>query len=67
MLLLHGEADRLCLPEGSVAFHAGLPHDAVAGSQLHTYPGMMHEIFNEPEREQVYRDLVAWVNEREPS
>jgi alpha-beta hydrolase superfamily lysophospholipase len=64
LLMLHGEADRLCLPSGSQAFYAGLPHDEVAGSRIHTYPNLMHEIFNEPEREQVWIDLLAWLDEQ---
>lgn len=64
MLLLHGEDDRLCPASGSIAFHAKLPHHEVAGSRLHTYPNLRHEIFNEPEREKVWLDLVAWLEER---
>ena len=62
MLLLHGEADALCPVEGSKRFHEGLPHERVAGSAIRTYPGLRHEIFNEPEREQVYEDLLTWLD-----
>jgi acylglycerol lipase len=58
MLVLHGEADPLCPCEGSRAFHGGL---RVPGSAFKSYPGLRHEIFNEPERETVYRDLYAWL------
>jgi alpha-beta hydrolase superfamily lysophospholipase len=34
-------------------------------SEIKTYPGLRHEIFNEPEREQVYEDLFDWVKEAE--
>lgn len=61
MLLLHGEADPLCPPEGSRAFHAGL---SSPDSELRVYPELRHEIFNEPEREQVFRDLLAWLEVR---
>ena len=37
--------------EGSRAFHGGL---RVPGSAFRAYPGLRHEIFNEPEREQVF-------------
>lgn len=60
LLLLHGEDDSLCDVRGSRDFHAGLH---AAGSALHTYPGLRHEIFNEPERETVYADLWAWLQE----
>ena len=28
----------------------------------HYYPGLFHEIFNEPEQQQVIADLVAWLD-----
>lgn len=65
MLLLHGEEDGLCPVTGSCAFYAGLAEDVVASSQLRTYAGLRHEIFNEPEREQVYVDLLDWVETME--
>lgn len=70
LLLLHGEEDPLCDVRGSRDFHAGLPHERVAGCALRTYPGLRHEIFNEPEREQVWSDLLGWLDAapgRDPS
>ncbi|HVH06231.1 MAG TPA: lysophospholipase [Myxococcota bacterium] len=58
VLMLHGEADPLCPCEGSRAFYGGLH---VPGSAFRSYPGLRHEIFNEPERETIYRDLYAWL------
>lgn len=63
LLLLHGGADPICSADGSRAFHAGL---RVPGSALRIYPELRHEIFNEPEREQVWRDLLAWLQEPRP-
>ena len=60
-LILHGEADPLCLASGSRNFYAGLPHETVAGSALRIYPNLRHEIFNEPEREEIYADVLDWV------
>ena len=31
---------------------------------MRVYPGLYHEIFNEPERDRVLDDLVEWVGER---
>ncbi len=62
MLLLHGEADPICPVDASRAFYAQLD---VPGSRLRTYPGLRHEIFNEPEHESVFQDLLDWVHERE--
>jgi alpha-beta hydrolase superfamily lysophospholipase len=58
MLLLHGERDRIAPIEGSRSFFEGL---AVPGKRLLTYPGLRHELFNEPERETVFEDLLDWV------
>jgi alpha-beta hydrolase superfamily lysophospholipase len=60
LLLLHGEADPICSALGSRGFHAGL---RAPGSALRTYPDLRHEIFNEPEREQVWQDLWNWLEE----
>ncbi len=57
MLLLHGEDDPLCNVEGSRAFYDAL----TVPKELRTYPGLRHEIFNEPEREQVFGDLWSWL------
>jgi alpha-beta hydrolase superfamily lysophospholipase len=58
MLLLHGERDRITPIEGSRSFFEGL---AVSGKCLLTYPGLRHELFNEPERETVFEALLDWV------
>jgi len=62
MLLLHGEADRLCPARASRAFHGQLRG---SGHRLRVYPQLRHEIFNEPEHEQVLEDLLGWLHERE--
>jgi alpha-beta hydrolase superfamily lysophospholipase len=61
LLVLHGERDQLAAPAGS-RFLA-----AEAGSRdttLKIYPGLQHEIFNEPEHEQVWQDLFTWCEAR---
>jgi len=58
MLLLHGADDPLCPAEGSRAFHAAL---GAPGSELRIYPGLRHEILNEPEQETVLEDLLGWM------
>ena len=58
MLLLHGSEDPVCSPEGSRAFFPGL---GVPGCDLRIYPKLRHEIFNEPEREQVAQDALEWL------
>jgi alpha-beta hydrolase superfamily lysophospholipase len=58
LLMLHGEEDPLCPADGSRAFFDEV---AVAGSDLRLYPRLRHEIFNEPERERVYLDILDWL------
>ncbi len=58
LLMLHGEDDSLCSVRGSRDFFAGVTTE---GSDLRIYPALRHEIFNEPEREQVYTDLWHWL------
>jgi alpha-beta hydrolase superfamily lysophospholipase len=63
ILLLHGEDDRLCPVAGSRDFFDRLK---VSSRHLRTYPGLRHEIFNEPERVTVLNDLIDWIRNAEP-
>jgi alpha-beta hydrolase superfamily lysophospholipase len=58
MMMLHGEEDPICPVDGTRSFYAGLH---VARSVLRTYPGLRHEILNEPEQGQILEDVHAWV------
>jgi len=62
LLGLHGAADPICPASGTERFLASVP---TAGSRCRVYPGLRHEIFNEPEREQIYQELLAWADEVE--
>lgn len=61
LLVMHGEADAMTGPAGSAEFHAGV---GSADKTLRLYPGLYHEIFNEPERVQVMGDLADWLEAR---
>jgi alpha-beta hydrolase superfamily lysophospholipase len=61
VVLLHGTADRLTEPSGSADLHK---RAASADKTLKLYPGLYHEILNEPEREQVIADILAWLDAR---
>lgn len=61
VLVLHGEGDVMTPASGSLAFHAGVGSE---DRTLRLYPGLYHEIFNEPERQQVLDDLVNWLDAR---
>jgi acylglycerol lipase len=58
VLSLHGTADRLADPAGSQMIY-----DRVGSTDktLKLYDGLYHEVFNEPEREQVFADVAAWL------
>jgi alpha-beta hydrolase superfamily lysophospholipase len=57
-LLLWAGTDRCVNPQGSAAFAAAAPGTVVRHRR---YPDLAHEIFNEPEREEVMDDLVRWL------
>lgn len=57
-LLMWAQADRCVSPAGSQAFAAAAPATVVTA---HGWPGLYHEIFNEPEREQVIAKLTDWI------
>ncbi|HEU0190505.1 MAG TPA: alpha/beta hydrolase [Mycobacterium sp.] len=61
LLIVHGEDDRLVPVDGSRRLAA------CAGSadvELKVYPGLYHEVFNEPERARVLDDVVGWIDAR---
>ncbi len=60
LLVMHGEEDPICSADASRRFAEDV---TTTGSRAHFYPELRHEIFNEPEREQVYRDLWSWIEE----
>lgn len=63
LLVLHGEADALTAPAGSRLLHERAQSD---DKRLQLYPALYHEIFNEPEREQVFEDMLSWCEIRLP-
>ena len=58
LLALHGEDDPICSPSGSQAFAAATP-----GGRYLGFPGMRHEIFNEPGRQNVFESMRKWLDE----
>lgn len=61
ILVLHGEADSICSPQGSRAFHANLAGPLRSASALRLYPGLRHEIFQESEREAIWLEMLEWI------
>lgn len=58
VLIMHGDADAIVPPSGSQQFYELL---GSADKTLKMYPGLYHEIFNEPEQRQVLDDMLAWL------
>jgi alpha-beta hydrolase superfamily lysophospholipase len=61
MFLLHGEADPMAAASGSRFLHDAISSD---DKTLKIYPGLYHEILNEPERDLVLADILAWTDAR---
>lgn len=59
LLLLHGDADTIINPEAS-----RLVYEGVASKMKHriVFPGLYHEVFNEPERDTVFAEMLAWID-----
>lgn len=57
LLLMHGDADRITSAQASVQFAAR----AGCGCTLQIWPGLYHEIHNEPEKGQVLSRVTEWL------
>lgn len=57
-LLLVAGSDRCVASRGSTTFAAAAPHGVV---RLQVFDALFHEIFNEPERQQVFAALGDWL------
>ncbi|RZV36216.1 MAG: alpha/beta hydrolase [Chromatiales bacterium] len=58
IILMHGDADQLTAPSGSVELHDRIESD---DKTLKLYPGLYHEIFNEPEQDAVLAEMSGWL------
>jgi alpha-beta hydrolase superfamily lysophospholipase len=61
LLVVHGSEDRLIPVDGSRRLVECVGSPDV---ELKVYPGLYHEVFNEPERYQVLDDVVSWITAR---
>jgi len=57
-LVLQGSEDLLCPAAKSAAFAQAIPQ-----ARFKLYADMRHEIFNEPDGERVFRDLLEWTRD----
>jgi alpha-beta hydrolase superfamily lysophospholipase len=58
VLVVHGSADRMVLPDGSRAFMARVGHP---DRQLIEYPDAYHVLFADLDRERVLADVERWI------
>ncbi len=58
LLIVHGEADPICPPQASARF---FEQAGARDKTYRTYPGYLHEVFNEVGREAVLSDVWAWI------
>ena len=61
LLVVHGEDDQLIPVEDSRRLVACIGSTDV---ELKVYPELYHEVFNEPERDQVLDDVITWITSR---
>jgi alpha-beta hydrolase superfamily lysophospholipase len=58
ILIVQGSADKLVDPKGAEMLYATV---ASADKTIKIYDGLYHEVFNEPEHDQVLGDVKAWL------
>jgi alpha-beta hydrolase superfamily lysophospholipase len=61
LLVVHGSEDTLIPVDGSRRLMAAV---GSSDRELKIYPDLYHEVFNEPEQNQVLDDVVSWINAR---
>ena len=58
VMIMHGGDDGLVNPQDSLRFYSEI---AVKDKSLRVYGGLMHEIFNEYDKDLVIRDAMEWM------
>ncbi|WP_139490015.1 alpha/beta hydrolase [Brevibacillus dissolubilis] len=64
LLILQAGADRLIDPKGVEEFFERVP---AVQKKLVMFPGFYHEIFNDFDRQNVFDEMISWLQEREAS
>ena len=60
-LFMHGSADGLTDPEGTIKFFENC---ASEDKKLKIWEGLFHELINEPEKEEVMAYMIKWIKKR---
>jgi alpha-beta hydrolase superfamily lysophospholipase len=58
MIIVQGKADKIVDPAGAQMLY---DKSSSTDKTLKLYDGLYHEVFNEPEREQVLSDVEVWL------
>ena len=61
LLVMHGTNDRLASAEATRALFA---ETGSSDKELAVYDGFYHELFNEPEKQDLYERVTLWLSER---
>lgn len=61
LIVMHGTGDRLA---GVDATKRLFERIGASGKELVIYPGFYHELFNEPEKQQIYDRVTEWLDKR---
>ncbi|MFH0791048.1 MAG: alpha/beta hydrolase [Candidatus Omnitrophota bacterium] len=61
LLILHGTKDYFADIKGSKQLY---DRSCSKDKTLNLYDNFYHELFNEPEKERVFSDIIAWLNKR---
>ncbi|MFN8374164.1 MAG: alpha/beta hydrolase [Anaerolineae bacterium] len=59
ILILHGGGDKICPPSGSETLYKGV---GSSDKTLKIYPGLYHEVHNEPEQKDVLKEIADWLD-----
>jgi acylglycerol lipase len=62
LLMIHGKEDRLTYPSGSEDF-ARLVKEAGGDVTLRLWDHLYHEVHNEPEKAEVFKLMIEWLDE----
>lgn len=61
LLIMHGAADKLTYPSGSEDF-AKLASENNKDVTLKLWDGLYHEVHNEPEKAEVFKEMIKWLD-----
>lgn len=64
LLILHGSEDKLTAHEGSEELYLRAKS---TDKTLKIYPGLYHDLVHEPEKEQVFNDILRWLDAHAPA